>query len=181
MVCGKKECQVKNEILRILKLLLLLQSYLILLLQYLDQVCVNLLCFLRQLHVAVMNQDEVLVLVTRGRRHLRDEEEHVDLNVALPGDSRVVGCPRVRDGDQRSVLPPCCCPQACRCVPPPSWPPSPWRCAGDSWPAPGRSSAWPAEPLSGTASSCSPGTPAARPLRGEGTSTQPMGDKEGTV
>lgn len=59
----------KNEILRILKRihhLYLLQSYLILLLQYLDQVCVNLLCFLRQLHVAVMNQDEVLVLVTRG-------------------------------------------------------------------------------------------------------------------
>lgn len=67
-----------NEIFRILNLtyhlhvLLLLQSYLILLLEYLGQVRVNLLCFLRQLHVAVMNKDEVLVLVTRGRRHLQE-------------------------------------------------------------------------------------------------------------
>lgn len=74
--------QKKGKKFRILKLtyhvylVLLLQSYLILLLHYLDQVRVNLLCFLRQLHVAVMNENKVFVLVTRGRRHLQNKEEH---------------------------------------------------------------------------------------------------------
>lgn len=60
---------------------------LMLLLEYLGQVRVNLLCFLGQLHVAVMDQDEVLVLVTRGRRHLGGRGT---LRVRRPGD----GCAR---------------------------------------------------------------------------------------
>lgn len=45
--------------------------YLILLFEDLGQLSVNLLCLLRELHITVMNQDEVLVFVTRGRRHLQ--------------------------------------------------------------------------------------------------------------
>lgn len=89
--------------------------------------------------------------------------------------------PLEQNGDRHSVLQPWWCPQACHCAPPLSWRRTPWRCGGDFWPAPSRSSAWPAVPLSGTASSCSPGTPAARSLKGEETSTQPKGDKQWNV
>ncbi len=66
---------------------LVLQFYLVLLFEDLGQLCVNLLCFLRDLHVAVMNQDEVVVFVTRGRRHLqaqhREGQPQRDTDIGL--------------------------------------------------------------------------------------------------
>lgn len=48
-------------------------AHLVLLCEDLHQLCVNLLCFVRHLHVAVMHQDEVLVFVAGGGRHLRPQ------------------------------------------------------------------------------------------------------------
>lgn len=45
-------------------------EHLVLLSQDLHQLCVDLLCLVRYLHVAVMHQDEVLVFVAGGGRHL---------------------------------------------------------------------------------------------------------------
>lgn len=49
------------------------EAHLVLLSEDLHQLGVNLLCFVRHLHVAVMHQDEVLVLVAGGGRHLRPQ------------------------------------------------------------------------------------------------------------
>lgn len=49
-------------------------AHLVLLREDLHQLCVNLLRFVRHLHVAVMHQDEVLVFVAGGGRHLRTQD-----------------------------------------------------------------------------------------------------------
>lgn len=68
-----------------LYLIFFLQSYLVLLFEDVGQLCVNLLCFFWDLHFAVMNQDEVIVFVTRGRRHL--QVQHREGQLQLPSSS----------------------------------------------------------------------------------------------
>lgn len=59
----------------------ILMFYLVLLFEDIGQLCVNLLCFVWVLNVTVVNQDEVLVFITRGRRHL--QVKHTESATAL--------------------------------------------------------------------------------------------------
>ena len=49
-------------------------------LEDLEELCVDLLCLLRELHITVVHEDEVLILVTRGRRHLEHTAYALVLN-----------------------------------------------------------------------------------------------------
>lgn len=66
-------------------------AHLVLLREDLHQLCVNLLRFVRHLHVAVMHQDEVLVFVAGGGRHLRTQDRQ--------------SAPRVDSGSRSVIVP----------------------------------------------------------------------------